>query len=156
MPVNLTFAGKAYEDNALLRYGFAFERATENRVKPLRVPSLDSDRVLVESRRIPLPSPPELVVEVQSKEVRGSEVVIEVTGSVSTTGTQLKGLACHINGQPYEGIVKDGRWSLTASYPVSERDNSWKRWTSPATSQTIVEIVAYTDQGSTAGKLILL
>ena len=156
MPVNLTFAGRAYDDNALLRYGFAFEKATENRVKPLRVPSLDSDRVLVESRRIPLPSPPELVVEVQSKEVRGSEVVIEVTGSVSTTGTQLKGLACHINGQPYEGIVKDGRWSLTASYPVSERDNSWKRWTSPATSQTIVEIVAYTDQGSTAGKLILL
>jgi len=32
MPVNLTFAAKAYDDNSILRYGYAFEMATKKRV----------------------------------------------------------------------------------------------------------------------------
>ncbi|OQD78165.1 hypothetical protein PENDEC_c001G04094 [Penicillium decumbens] len=43
MPVNLTFAGKAYEDNSLLRYGYAYEMASKRRVRPPLVPALDSD-----------------------------------------------------------------------------------------------------------------
>lgn len=34
MPVNVTFAGKAYEDNELLGYGWAFEQKTKMRVGP--------------------------------------------------------------------------------------------------------------------------
>ncbi|KAI4669922.1 uncharacterized protein J4E79_000202 [Alternaria viburni] len=34
MPVNITFAGKAYEDTKLLEYAYAFERATKRRIPP--------------------------------------------------------------------------------------------------------------------------
>ena len=45
MPVNLTFAGKAYDDLNLLRYGNAFEMKTRRRVPPPLTPALDSDVV---------------------------------------------------------------------------------------------------------------
>ena len=38
MPVGLTFAGPAYDDNSLLRYAFAYERATRLRSAPPRTP----------------------------------------------------------------------------------------------------------------------
>jgi len=40
MPVGLTFAGKAYDDSALLRYASAFEATGQRRVVPPRTPPL--------------------------------------------------------------------------------------------------------------------
>ncbi|MFI5530233.1 amidase [Kitasatospora sp. NPDC051853] len=40
MPVGLTFAGRAYDDNALLALGAAFEATGERRTEPLRTPRL--------------------------------------------------------------------------------------------------------------------
>src|SRR5690606_35553714 len=40
IPVGLTFAGKAYDDNALLRYGYAFETSGTRRSAPPRTPEL--------------------------------------------------------------------------------------------------------------------
>lgn len=45
MPVNLTFAGKAYDDLNLLRYGNAFEVKTRRRTPPPLTPVLYSDVV---------------------------------------------------------------------------------------------------------------
>jgi amidase len=40
MPVGLTFAGRAYDDSALLRMAYAYERATQLRAAPARTPEL--------------------------------------------------------------------------------------------------------------------
>lgn len=40
MPVGLTFAGRAYDDNALLRYAAAFESTGSRRIVPPRTPAL--------------------------------------------------------------------------------------------------------------------
>ena len=40
MPVGLTIAGRAYDDNALLRYGAAFESIRPRRTRPERTPEL--------------------------------------------------------------------------------------------------------------------
>jgi amidase len=45
MPVNLTFAGKAYSDNELLSYGYAYEAATHNRRAPQRITALADERI---------------------------------------------------------------------------------------------------------------
>ncbi|KAH8889050.1 amidase signature enzyme [Thozetella sp. PMI_491] len=45
MPVNLTFAGKAYDDVNLLRYGQVYERASQKRIPPPYTPALSSDIV---------------------------------------------------------------------------------------------------------------
>ncbi|KAJ5682696.1 Amidase [Penicillium macrosclerotiorum] len=157
MPVNLTFAGKAYEDDRLLRYGYAFERATKNRIQPPDTPALDSDSISIPSvsRSGTFQLPPDLLVNNQKKEINDSNVMIQIQGSVSDS-EQVKGLFGYLNGQRCSINLEGERWSLTASYQVSERDASWKMWTSPALTQTIVVIVAETHSGFASGKLILL
>lgn len=158
MPVNLTFAGKAYDDNSLLKYGFAFETAMKGRVKPPFVPALDSD--CIKGGQNPQPwasqSTVELVVETQVKEIHDSTVVIQIQGSVIPKDLRLRTMECHVNGQPFKPVIEDDRWFVIASYPTSERDQPWKRWSSPALTQTIVVITAHTEAGSTTGKLVLL
>ncbi|OQE46773.1 hypothetical protein PENCOP_c001G01185 [Penicillium coprophilum] len=158
MPVNLTFAGKAYDDNNLLKYGFAFEMAMQGRVQPSLVPALDSDFIKggQDPRPWDSPSTVDLVVETQVKKIDGSVVMIQVQGSVFPKDSQLEGLECHVNGQVVKPVIEGDRWFIQASYPVSERDQPWKRWSSPALRQTIVVITAHTKSGSTAGKLISL
>ncbi|KAF2750800.1 amidase signature enzyme [Sporormia fimetaria CBS 119925] len=46
MPVNLTFAGKAYEDEKLLRYAYAYEQKSKRRVSPPLTPPLPTDVVV--------------------------------------------------------------------------------------------------------------
>lgn len=155
MPVNLTFAGKAYDDNSLLRYGYAFEVATKRRVQPPLVPGLDSDRLVVDApAHSTSQKPPCILVDKQSKEVHGSDVTISLEGSVSDAN--LRELSCYVNGQPCDIAEDSGKWSSAVTYPKSERDEPWKRWTSPALNQTIVVITARTKTGATAGKLLLL
>ncbi|KAJ5553730.1 Amidase [Penicillium frequentans] len=155
MPVSLTFAGRAYEDTSLLQYGFAFELATKSRVQPSLAPALDSDHILASGSAPKNASQSlEIVVETQTKEVRDSEVVVHIEGSVN--GATFTHLLCYVNGQPCNTTVNGGRWSLRTTYPVSERDNKWERWSSPALKQTLVLILAHGDASPTAGKLILL
>ena len=56
MPVNLTFAGKAYNDCSLLNFAHTYEQASCRRIPPRLTPSLDSDvirlEVKAESRRV--------------------------------------------------------------------------------------------------------
>lgn len=152
MPVNLTFAGKAYEDNSLLKYGYAYEMASKCRVLPPLVPPLDSD--LISGENSSSSQSLEVVIETQAKEVRGSDVIVKVGGS--SKGDPLKSVCCYVNGQPCDAILDNGKWSVSASYPVSKRDGRWEKWASPALKHTIVVVTGYTEQGSAAGKLILL
>lgn len=158
MPVNLTFAGKAYDDNSLLKYGFAFEKAMKGRVQPSSVPTLDSDFVKTAHglHASISSSPPDLLVHSQSKRVEDSMVVINIKGSIVCNGSELESLSCYINGQPFNIVSDDDRWLTVASHPVSDHGQSWKRWSSPALAQDIAIITARTKSGSTAGKLILL
>ncbi|RLL95125.1 hypothetical protein CFD26_104745 [Aspergillus turcosus] len=163
MPVNLTFAGKAYDDNNLLRSAFAFEQATKYRVPPPLVPELDSDVI---SKRVSndhlgdrgqARALPNIAVVTQSKEVSDSMVRLEIRGSLHTSdGSKLECLLCYVNGTPVDVKVEGETWGLTTTYPASPRDRPWSRWTSPASTQTIVIVVAYMDTGLANGKLLLL
>ncbi|RHZ45301.1 uncharacterized protein CDV56_102828 [Aspergillus thermomutatus] len=163
MPVNLTFAGKAYDDNNLLRYAFAFEQATKNRVLPPLVPELDSDviRKRVSSNHLgergQAVALPQIAVVTQSKEFSDSMVRLEIRGTLYISdGENLERLSCFVNGTPVDIKVEGETWSFTAIYPASPRDNTWSRWTSPASTQTIVVVVAYMDTSLANGKLLLL
>lgn len=155
MPVNLTFAGKAYQDNDILSYGFAFEMATKSRVQPSLTPALDSDSLPTGgfSGTTVHQNPLELIVNTRAKEVRDSKTFVQLDGAVSFP---VKKLSCYVNGQPCDVSWKGKEWSITTAYPVSDRDGEWKHWASPAVNQTIVTVVAYSEYGLTSGKLILL
>ncbi|KAJ5578490.1 Amidase [Penicillium hispanicum] len=157
MPVNLTFAGKAYDDNSLLRFGYAFENATKSRVLPPLAPALDSDSILVHSCSQPVvpQKPPVLVVDKVAKESHGSGLSLSINGSVSLGDTGLKAISCYVNGQTYDTLVHDnGDWALKCPIILPGQGEKWERWTSPALTQTIILVVAYTDTGAAAGKFI--
>jgi Asp-tRNA(Asn)/Glu-tRNA(Gln) amidotransferase A subunit family amidase len=156
MPVNLTFAGKAYEDIDLLRYGYAFEMASKRRTQPANVPVLYSDRISASNTSRVSQGPVELAVEEQVKEIQDSRVLIRVQGSMRASDDSPMRLTCYVNGEPCEAMVENRKWSLSTSYPTSERDNAWEMWKSPALSQTIVVITAHSGTHTTAGRLILL
>ncbi|KAJ5872749.1 uncharacterized protein N7529_005102 [Penicillium soppii] len=158
MPINLTFVGKAYDDTSLLKYGFAFEKAMNGRVRPSSVPALDSDCVKAAKGTLSWTSQsiPELVVQSQSKKIENSIVFVQIEGTVVPNDMELSTLLCYVNGEPFNAVSDGDRWFLVASYPESERDQTWERWSSPALTQTIVVITARTKSGSTTGKLILL
>ncbi|PKY07613.1 Asp-tRNAAsn/Glu-tRNAGln amidotransferase A subunit [Aspergillus campestris IBT 28561] len=157
MPVNLTFAGKAYGDIDLLRYAFAFEDATRFRAVPPLVPQLASDLISNAARAPGSGEMPRMDVCKQHKEVTGSAVHLDVQGTVEVGhGAALTGLVCYVNGEEVAAKVDDNQFTLTATYPASTRDIPWKRWTSPALTQTIVTLVARTSTGLETGKLLLL
>ncbi|KAL2820719.1 amidase signature domain-containing protein [Aspergillus granulosus] len=160
MPVNLTFAGKAYEDSKLLEYAYAFEHATKHRSLPPLVPELDSDLIPMSSSDGRSSGGVEnalIEVDNQSKEILGSTVSVKIQGTLKhTEGAELDQFSCYINGNPVEVKVDGSRWSLVTTYPRSARDSTWSRWRSPAAHQTIVVLVAHLSNSCAAGKLLLL
>jgi len=52
MPVGLTFAGRAYDDNALLSYAYAFEQSHARHAVPVRTPPLPGERIVGDGARM--------------------------------------------------------------------------------------------------------
>jgi hypothetical protein len=109
MPVNLTFAGSAYDDANLLRYGNAFERKTRKRVAPPHTPALQSDEVVSGYMRSLKRAPrPTLVVDkcqcLPDTNDDKALLRLSIEGTVAITGTDraanVPALEITINGTP--------------------------------------------------------
>lgn len=160
MPVNLTFAGKAYEDNTLLEFGYAFEAASKHRTLPSLVPALDSDliqsRVSDQREASKLPS---INVTKKSKVVEKTNIHLDIRGTFTfdpTGSAEIESVSCYVNGELHETKVEGKDWAIQISYPASDRDKSWSRWASPALVQTIVILTCRLTSGQAAGELVLL
>lgn len=120
MPCNITFAGRAYEDHELLGYGYAFEHATEKRVKP-PLEELDTDRVVGSEKR----DGNEVIglkVSAQSCK-KGGEYVINIEGSVDAAAT----LEVFVDGMKAKTVeVRSGKWGVDVEYtPVRPECLGW-------------------------------
>jgi amidase len=86
MPVNLTLAGRAYSDNDLLAYAYAYESATHRRVAPSRTPELPDETFEWDPGSVTAPakraekSPPLLKLEVVAD---GAGRTLRITGNAS-------------------------------------------------------------------------
>ena len=97
MPVNLTFAGRAYDDANLLRYGNAYERKTQKRVPPPHTPALKSDAIirghLDRVERAPRPNLTVGKCDAIPGSADGSSILqVHIEGTITVTG--LAGLDC--------------------------------------------------------------
>ena len=81
MPVGITFATKAYADNDLLRYAYAYETISRKRTAPLLAPALSTDLILLHQN---------LSVMVKEKPIVD---VTSATWEKSTLASQISGLA---------------------------------------------------------------
>ncbi|KAL3495752.1 amidase signature domain-containing protein [Aspergillus germanicus] len=102
MPVNLTFASKAYDDSSLFRYAYAFEKAGRLRKAPGRTPQLETDTIsLSSSREIGLISP---VLTVETA-MEGDKV--RISGTIG----EASSLRVYVDGEELKEVkMADGHW----------------------------------------------
>ena len=122
MPVGLTFAGRAYDDPALLSLGVAFEATGSYRKAPARTADLPGDVLKPGGSAV---AEPRLRMQVRAVEVSedSEEIVIHVSGSNAPP-------ILTVNGKPVEvGREGDGyRGSIVTSrnrYRHSEWQEPW-------------------------------
>jgi len=124
MPVNLTFAGKAYDDSALFEYAFAFEQATRLRQTPGRTPALPTDKIAISTSAGKLGDlPPHLTVN--AIEAMGEEKMEKVHISGTADGKELSELRLYVDGDEVQAIsVVEGVWSADIDISV---DVHWSK-----------------------------
>ncbi|KAH7002407.1 amidase signature domain-containing protein [Ilyonectria destructans] len=154
IPVGLNFCSKAWEDENLLRWAFAYEAGSQKRTIPPLTPALPSDQILFTD---PQPfasrkSAPFLEIETNSYEREQStddEIrIVSASGSVGVTDSaiQLTTVKAFVNGDPFEGItVKDDKW--VERFPTL---------TTVPKDQFMVVIVAKASNGRSAAKLLMI
>jgi amidase len=130
MPVGLTFAGRAYDDSALLRYAYAFEASGDRRQSPARTPELsagipsavpragagDADAVLT------------LAASIDASRSNSNETVIRMSGRV-VSAEGIHSLAVFVDGSEVT-VTRSGN-DFTAETPVvsaelSVRHSEWR------------------------------
>ncbi|POR35257.1 Uncharacterized protein TPAR_04542 [Tolypocladium paradoxum] len=181
MPVGLTFAGRAYEDERLLRWANAFEKKTQLRNSPANTPALPSDLIELHAPATGAARAKRPLLDVTSCVglANGSgQVRVEIKGSVKmdqserdAMGSEDPMLQITVNADevPREQIASspisggDGTsgsyhfegWALTSESP--ERNEREKTQVPVARDNTMVVILARAaPEGYPAGFLALV
>ncbi|KAJ4369509.1 hypothetical protein N0V86_009344 [Didymella sp. IMI 355093] len=113
MPVDLTFAGKAYSDNQLLSYAYAFESQHESRPAPPLTPELSTDLIETDCKRYMVgTSPPVMTANATLLYAD----IIEVSGTVDTAQSgPLEKVEVYVDGvSTVPTLNEDGSWSVLA------------------------------------------
>lgn len=137
MPVNITFIGKAYSDNALLSYGYAYERATHHRRAPGRVAPLADETIHYDGSTARIPAwRPEHVPPV---------VTVDPTVQASAGGLTFTGSASDASGLATVRVYVNGRKIMESSNPNWRAMVSMvqlRQWSDPAEKSVDVTVLA--------------
>ncbi len=153
MPVGLTFAGKAYDDERLLRFAADFDSAAKLRAAPPRTPELSDD--VFPGRAIKArPSDDTLnlmiIAETRALDDAHDEVTarIELTskGSIDLEGALIR---IHVNGEAAETTGKGPIYQMRKVVPSTEHKTIHSVWRKPYGS--IVTAVIRLADGRSAG-----
>jgi Asp-tRNA(Asn)/Glu-tRNA(Gln) amidotransferase A subunit family amidase len=155
MPVNLTFAGKAYDDGRLLQYAYAYERKSQRRVIPPLSPGIETDIIA----RTATPSERTRADLKVSVEAFGgaSRTTCHVVGTlhVPESGDIAASLEVYLDGmRHYAGPLDNRSFDLTLDYVPHDAANlSWDLKPLPP-RQIMVLIVAKADGGAIAATVV--
>lgn len=156
MPVNLTFAGKAYDDSTLFRYGFAFEQATRLRQAPGRTPALLTDTITMSNSTSKLGDlPPQLTVD--KVEALDKEKMEKVHLSGTVDGESA--LHIYVDGDEVKEIsIIKGTWSVDLDISV---DVHWSQVKPeekrvPDLSKVMVIILATGKNGRSSAEMVFV
>jgi len=162
MPVGLTFAGRTYDDNNLLRYAYAFEQSASRRVTPPRTPALPYEefKIAVDEGtaaggRVVIPPSarsidgPQLALQTSVSPVADDgTVTITVTGSVSADAG-IDRIMVFVNGEPVAVERVGNRFKAEKILPFGIHYVMHSRWQGPYGS--LVTVIAGDMTGSLAG-----
>jgi amidase len=152
MPVNLTFAGKAYEDNDLLQYAYAFEKGGRLRQPPGRTPALATDAIELAGSKKKLGSvAPELTAQVTSVETEGTR---KLSFSGTCNGDKLCALKLYVDGEEVKNVKVTGTAWEAQSEVVSAWSGRPEEKGVPDQTKSMVVVLAIAENGRSTGKLL--
>jgi amidase len=152
MPVGMTIAGRAYDDERLLRFAAEFDRAAMLRTQPLRTPELPDDVFAARSFKQGTSAAFKVTIEAEMHAVDAvfDEVMVQVEMS-SAEPIDLAGVLVqiHVNGQPAELLAHGPVFKARRAVPSEEHGRIHSVWRKPYGS--IVTAVIRLADGRSAG-----
>ncbi|KAH7143540.1 amidase signature domain-containing protein [Dactylonectria macrodidyma] len=165
MPVGLNLCSKAWDDDNLLRWAFAYEAGSKRRTTPPLTPAIPSDEIDLRNEH-PVSSrkgTPVLDIETNScerEETAEEEIrIVSVSGSVAVTdpAVQLASVSVFANGDPAEGLTMgDGKWTFKGRLQRSKRVERFPTPTTVPKDQFMVVIIATASNGRSAAKMLMI
>jgi amidase len=157
MPVDLTFAGRAYDDNNLLSYGYAFEHGHGQRTAPPLTPEISTDIIPQRQNRTLVGTQPPSLTEVSVTKLCGN--VMKISGSINTsTSGGLDRLEIFVDGVAVAPtIAQGGSWSLLAKitqYDDPIGDVPVRPLNVPDQSLAMIIVLATANNGRSDAKLL--
>lgn len=153
MPIGLTFAGRAYDDNALLAYAHAFERSGTRRAAPTRTPPLPGELLLAAGGASTSPgarggAAPALTLTARLAPMDDDGMqTLEIEGEASAAQGIVE-VRVFLNGVAVD-LRRDGaRYSACTRVPASLHTVPHSRWRRPYGS--LVTALARDAQGAAA------
>lgn len=130
MPVNLTFAGKAYEDDKLLSFAYAYEQGSRRRTVPALTPSLESDAVPCTFNPIKTPTDRKLdFTTFLTTDSNAKDVAIELSVSFSKQEPWAdRDVEVWVNGSRVYRKRTDGNSPLTLSHKHAYSESACLGW----------------------------
>ncbi|OSS48371.1 hypothetical protein B5807_07623 [Epicoccum nigrum] len=149
MPVNITFAGRAYGDVELLGYAYAFESATGRRVGP-PLEGLRTDVAAGGASRVRDGAALELAAEIRSKSLGAGSVGLDINGTIGTDAE----VQIFVDGkEAWSESVAAGSWSVQIEHaPVRNECLGWNLKPLPL-KKVMVIMVARGKDGKEEGNL---
>jgi amidase len=150
MPVGLTFAGKAYDDVALLTMAGDYERATKRRTVPPRTPAL-ADDVFAAGRGVTSGAGDALGLVLTAETVRAGDtneitIALEVEAGRAEPEATVK---VHVNGEPVIMQADGNRYTGRTVVPAATHQGFHSAWRGSYGS--IVTAIVKSPDGRTAG-----
>jgi amidase len=153
MPVGLTFAGRAYDDERLLRMAGDFERATQRRTLPPRTPELADDVFSRQHVQAGDGSLPPLAIELTA-ERQASGDQDEITITLDLPGeAESASVRVHVNGEAVAMQRTGTHFSGSALVPAAEHQRLHSVWR--GSYGTIVTAVVRLQDGRSTGAYVV-
>lgn len=125
MPINITFAGRAYEDVKLLEYAYSFEQATRARISPPLQP-LETDIARASRKLERGRGSLDLSVGVRTTKLDSGRFRLDVQGMIAIDGTDRE-VQIFVDGQQlWKDQVTTESWHVRLEYtPVRSECFGW-------------------------------
>ncbi|TIW85688.1 MAG: amidase, partial [Mesorhizobium sp.] len=129
MPVGLTFAGKAYDDERLLRMAGDYERSTQRRTRPPRTPELPDDVFSSRPGQVGDGNATRFAITLSAETWSSSDrneivITLDLPGEAAETAS----VRVHVNGEAIALQQSGARFSGRALVPAAEHQRLHSVW----------------------------
>ncbi|PBB89427.1 amidase [Mesorhizobium sp. WSM3864] len=157
MPVGLTFAGKAFDDVALLTMAGNYERATKRRTRPPRTPPLADDVFERSGGTLGRPSEAPLTLALTAETIHAGddtdEIAIALEIDAAEAGPDAAVVKVHVNGESVAMQRNGNRHTGRIVVPASNHEGFHSVWRG-AYGSIVTAIVRLAD-GRSAGAYVV-